>query len=84
MLPVTAWKSLLAVTAFLAVVSAAFLLPARHAAVPDTAFTAGQESDGTAGAQYAKPSPFTVPAPQIHRRLKAPAGSPQDVPTPAR
>jgi len=82
MLPITAWKSVLAITAFLAV-PAAILLPAKHAAVPESAFAGGQESYGTGGAQYAKPSPFSVPPPPIHRHQKA-AVAPQDLPNPAK
>jgi hypothetical protein len=83
MLPITAWKSALAITAFLAV-PAAILLPAKHATVPDSAFIAGQESYGTTEAQYAKPSPFTVPAPKAHRRQKANAVAMTDLPESAK
>ncbi len=64
MLPITAWKSVLVIAAFLAVPAAIFL-PAKHSVVPAThaSFTSGQESDDTE-AQYAKPSPFTIPAPE--------------------
>jgi hypothetical protein len=67
MLPITAWKSVLLVTAFLAVPAAIFL--PKHAAVPAAAFTAGQDSTG-AESQYPKPSPFTTPAPKTHRHQK--------------
>jgi hypothetical protein len=69
MLPITAWKSGLAVTAFLAVPAAIFL--PKHAAVPpaDSAFTNSPPPDGTE-AQYAKPSPFTTPPPKTSRRQK--------------
>ena len=84
MLPITAWKSVLAITALLAV-PAAIILPAKHAAVPDSAFTARQEADGPIGTEYAKPSPFTVPPPQTHRRQKAAAvAAPPELPSPAR
>jgi hypothetical protein len=70
MLPITAWKSVLAITAFLAVPAAIFLPKHSTVSATDSAFTAWQESDA-AEAQYAKPSPFTVPAPKTHRRQKA-------------
>jgi hypothetical protein len=67
MLPMTAWKSGLAISAFLAVPAAIFL--SKHAPVPDSAFTAWQESDVNE-AQYAKPSPFTVPPTKARGHVK--------------
>lgn len=82
MLPITAWKSVLAVTAFLAVPAAIFL--PKHPSVPpmDTTFTAWQEPDGTE-VQYAKPSPFTAPPPKAHRRQKPATVITQESPNPA-
>ena len=72
MLPVTAWKSVFAITAFVAVPAAIFL--PKHPAVPptDTAFSAWPEPDA-AGPQYVKPSPFAVPPPKLGRHQKASA-----------
>ena len=69
MLPITGWKSFLVLAAFVSIPTAIFV-PAKHAPAAIGVSEAASPETETPGIPYVKPSPFTLPPQQVHRRPK--------------